>query len=292
MTMRRNLKCPSYRLITAVGALADGEAKARISMLQPYILCCPRIQRCADGGSDSLGIYARSTFHRLLHQFMFAHSSRRITPRVWTDRKIDDVLGIVELQIAAAGVAQRRAVRMQTVADDGGDIRLDVVERTMPDAREDAEALTCGALKRVSPVVPSSPSDARRADRRARAVGLTRPADLVRPALGVVDDGLQRLVRQTDVTQVIIASCPAGPSLSRAITGLTASISAARLSERCALGRLPWRCRGHPACGSRGCHSSRSVRNGRAVEREVGVLVNELVEHGGVALLVRKVSFV
>ena len=43
---------------------------------------------------------------------------------------------------------------MQTVADDGGDIRLDVAERIDADAREDAEALTLQVLEALAGLVP------------------------------------------------------------------------------------------------------------------------------------------
>ena len=99
---------------------------------------------------------------------------------------------------------------MQTVADDGGDVRLDVAERIDADAREDAEALTLQVLEALAGLVPVVAVGTPAVRIEEHVGGSDQAADLVRPALGVVDDGLQRLVRQTDVAPGVTAEGPAG----------------------------------------------------------------------------------
>ena len=122
--------------------------------------------------------------------------------------RIHDVLGVIELQIAAARVAQRGAVRMQAVTDDGGNVGLHIAERTRADAREDAEALALQVLEALAGRVPVVPvgTAAVRIEQNLR--GADERADLVRPALGVVDDGLERLGVEADVAPGVAAERP------------------------------------------------------------------------------------
>ena len=152
--------------------------------------------------------------------------------------RIHDVLGVIELQIAAARVAQRGAVRMQTVADDGGNVGLHIAERTRADAREDAEALALQVLEALAGLVPvvAVGTAAVRVEQNLRRTD--ERADLVRPALGVVDDGLERLGVEADVAPGVAAERPTGLLQTRydGLDGL--DLARAVGIERGAVGRI------------------------------------------------------
>ena len=170
---------------------------------------------------------------------------------------------------------------MQTVADDSGNVGLHIAERARTDARENAEALALQVLEALAGLVPvvtvgtaavGVEQNLRRTDERA---------DLVRPALGVVDDGLERLGVEADVAPGVAAERPAGLLQAR-YDGLDRfDLARAVGVERGAVGAVRRDIAVILRAVAENAAIARQREDGlRAVQRKVGVLVDKLVENG------------